>query len=78
MANITVRNLDDELVMQLKQRARSHNRSLEAEVRHILAAAANPHRWMDLRELADRIAAMTPRGQTQSDSSELLREDRDR
>ena len=39
MANITVRNLDDEVQRRLKQRAAEHGRSMEAEVRSILTAA---------------------------------------
>jgi len=36
MATLTVRNLDDGAYERLKDRARSHNRSLEAEVRDLL------------------------------------------
>ncbi len=39
MANITVRNLDDEVRRRLKQRAAEHGRSMEAEARSILTAA---------------------------------------
>ncbi len=39
MANITVRNLDDEVRKRLKQRAVEHGRSMEAEARSILTAA---------------------------------------
>ncbi|VTR76693.1 FitA-like ribbon-helix-helix domain-containing protein [Cellulomonas hominis] len=41
MATVTVRNLDDEVQRRLKQRAASHHRSMEAEVRAILSAAVN-------------------------------------
>lgn len=77
MANLTIRKLDDAVVARLKDRAKAHNRSLEAELREILAAAARPLAPVDLRTLAERIAAMTPEG-PQSDSTELLREDRRR
>lgn len=33
MATVTVRNLDDEVVKRLKQRAKENGRSLEAELR---------------------------------------------
>lgn len=36
MAEITVRNLDPDVVLLLTQRAAKHDRSLEAEVRDIL------------------------------------------
>ena len=39
MANITVRNLDDEVQRRLKRRAAEHGRSMEAEARAILTAA---------------------------------------
>jgi antitoxin FitA len=39
VANITVRNLDDEVQKRLKQRAAEHGRSMEAEARSILTAA---------------------------------------
>ena len=77
MANLTIRNLDDEIVEILKQRAKSHNRSLEAEARQILTDTAKPRAKADLRSLAERIAMMTP-GVGQTDSAKLLREDRRR
>lgn len=42
MANISVRNLDDNVQAELKARARKHGRSMEAEIRQILADAAKP------------------------------------
>ena len=40
MAQLVVRNLDDDVKDGLRRRARAHGRSLEAEVRDILRAAA--------------------------------------
>lgn len=78
MATITIRNLDDEAVRSLKERAKAHNRSLEAEVRQILTQQINrPWRGAELVARAQRIAAMTP-DVPQTDSVDLLREDRDR
>ncbi len=82
MANITIRNLDDGVVKRLKQQAKRHNRSLEAELREVLTAIANGSNGgtsssVDLVTLARRISAMTP-NVPQSDSTELLREDRQR
>jgi plasmid stability protein len=39
VANITVRNLDDQVQQRLKRRAAEHGRSMEAEARSILTAA---------------------------------------
>lgn len=78
MATVTIRNLDDEVVRQLKERARLHNRSLEAELREVLTRTAGASgRLKSLKREAERIAAATA-GRAHSDSTELVREDRDR
>ncbi len=77
MANLTIRNLDDEVVAKLKAQAKAHHRSLEAELRALLSeAAARPSREEFLKA-ADRIAAMTP-DVKQTDSTKIIREFRDR
>ena len=78
MANLTIRNLDDAVVERLKKRARDNERSLEAEVRTILKNVAGRLTGKEARTLAERITAMTPEGVEQTDSVELLREDRER
>ena len=77
MANVTIRNLDDKVVVRLKKRAKTSNRSLEAELREILTRAADTMTSRELRVIAERIATMTP-DVPQTDSAELIREDRDR
>jgi plasmid stability protein len=61
-------------VKALKARAKRNRRSLEAEVRELLrdVADGSPE---TLRELADRIAALTP-AVRQTDSTELVRANR--
>lgn len=76
MPTLTVRNVDPDVVAALKARARSNKRSVEAEVRLLLRDAVGGAR-PSLRELADRIAALTP-DVPQTDSTELVREDRAR
>jgi plasmid stability protein len=78
MPTLTIRNVDDEVVQRLKAQAKQHGRSLEAEAREILAQAAQKPTLSEFRERARRIAAMTPKDVKQTDSVELLREDRDR
>ncbi len=78
MANLTIRNLDDEIVEKLKARAKANGRSLAAEVRCILADAARQPTHAELRAWAERVSAMTPKGVKQTDSAKLIREDRDR
>ena len=77
MASVTIRNLDDDVVAALKHQAREHNRSLEAELRVVLTREVRGQTREDFLALADRIRAMTP-DVPQTDSAELIREDRDR
>lgn len=77
MSTLTVRNVDDDVVAALKARAKRNKRSLEAEVRMLLRDAVDRGSRTSLRELADRIAALTPKV-PQTDSTELVREDRAR
>ena len=78
MATITVRNVDDKLVAALKAQAKANRRSLEGEVRHLLAQQVLRHdRLEDFRERTARLAALTA-DRPQTDSALLLREDRDR
>ena len=43
MATVNVRQLDENVVRRLKRRAEANNRSLESEVRHILAGRAEEY-----------------------------------
>lgn len=78
MGRVTIRNLDDDVIVRLKARAKVNNRSLEAELRHILTQSAQRPSTTELLPEAHRIAAMTPKGVNQTDSTLLIREDRDR
>ena len=75
MAQVTIRNLDDEVVASLKIKAELHGHSLEQELREVLKRAAELTPEEKLA-VADRIAAMTPRPLA-TESAELIREDRD-
>ncbi len=78
MATITVRNVDDRLVAALKARAKANGRSLEEEIRRLLARQAPRRAGLgDFRERTARLAALTA-GRPQTDSALLPREDRDR
>ena len=72
---VVVRNLDPGVVAALKRRASRAGRSLERELRLILTREAGPDRSELIAE-ANRIRAMTPG--PLPDSTELLRQDRDR
>ncbi len=78
MGSLTIRNLDDDVIERLKARAKSHHRSLEAELRDLLSRASRQPLILDAVAEAKRIAAMTPKGVEQTDSTLLIREDRDR
>lgn len=75
MAQVIVRNLDEQVVSSLKIKAELHGRSLEQELRDILKRAAE----LTVEEklaLADRIRGMQARP-LETDSADLIREDRD-
>lgn len=78
MGSLTIRNLDDRVIDALKAQARSNQRSLEAEVRFLLTQRVERRvRMADFRERSGEIARMSA-GTPQTDSVELLREDRER
>ena len=76
MAQILVRDLDDETVKRLKDRARRNGRSLQGEARLILTRAAGLS-FNDARELARQWQRRLS-GRCLPDSTELVREDRQR
>ena len=75
MAQVLVRDLEDDVVERLKRRARHNGRSLEAELRIILANAIKPTIEEAMEEM--RRVREEFRGRHFSDSAELIREDRD-
>ena len=78
MGNLTIRNLDDRVIDALKAQAKANQRSLEAEVRYMLTQRVDRRvRMTDFRERSAEIARISA-GTFQTDSVELLREDRDR
>ena len=78
MGNLTIRNLDDRVIEQLKVQARANQRSLEGEIRFVLTERVDRRaRIVDFRERTGRLAAMTA-DVPQTDSVTLLREDRKR
>ncbi|MBX3330600.1 MAG: hypothetical protein KF722_09380 [Nitrospira sp.] len=76
MGQVIVRNLDDHVITALKAKAELHGQSLEQELRAILSRAALPNAQERIA-LADRIRALTPK-RRQTDSTTLIRKDRDR
>jgi hypothetical protein len=71
--------VSDEVLQKLESDARTHGRTIEQEAREVLeqSASRRPSR-AEVIERLRRTAAMTPRGVVQTDSTILIREDRDR
>ena len=77
MAQVVIRNLDEEVVARLKQRAAQRKVSLEESLREILTMAARPSREERIKRLRE-IRAMTPPLRPGAPLAEdLIREDRD-
>lgn len=75
MASLHVRNVDDEIVRRLKERAERNGRSAEAEHRAILSEMLGLER-PDFDELAARLRELT-KGRPHTPSELLQREGRD-
>jgi len=75
MANVLVRDLDDDVLKQLKASAKAHGRSLQAEIHDVLRNAS-ARRMAETRRLSAQWLRRL-RGTTQTDSAALIREDRD-
>lgn len=73
-ANLSVKNVPDEIVEQLRERARQNHRSLQGELMAILEEAVGPRR-LTLREASARLSYLPLKGDT--DSAKIIREDRD-
>jgi plasmid stability protein len=81
MATLTVRQLDDDVYEDLRARARANNRSVEAEVRQLIADHVQPKPEPDFSALFARLAAhrqaMREKYGVLSDSTEIIRQMRD-
>lgn len=79
MATINVRKLNDDVFRKLKLRAAANDRSLEGEVRHILARAVEGDDMTAKREafraLAEKLRGTTS-GKPQTPSEAIIRESR--
>lgn len=75
MANILVRNLDDDVLEQLKTAAKAHGRSLQAEIHEVLRNAS-ARRLAETRRLSAQWLKRLGSSK-QTDSSASIREDRE-
>lgn len=76
MAQLTVRNVPDEVAAALKARAAREGRSAEAEHRRILEAALRPEPAEDFFEAVRALRVKLPPGSPST--TDMIREDRDR
>lgn len=58
MGVLTIRNVDDDVIAALKARAKANHRSLEGELRHLLARQAVPRSTLGAVRERARMAAM--------------------
>jgi plasmid stability protein len=75
MANVFVRDLDDDVLKQLKAAAKMHGRSLQAEIHDVLGKAG-ARNLAQTRRLSTKWLKRL-RNASKSDSAALIREDRD-
>jgi len=73
---LSIRNLDDALMIGLKRRAARHGRSTEAEVREILRQALAGDTEANFDDLAAELRSLTA-GRHHTPAKQLLRESRD-
>lgn len=76
MASLHVRNVDDEIIRRLKERAAKHNRSAESEHRAILEAALPETSEKTFDEMAAELRARLA-GKHHTPAEILIRADRD-
>jgi len=77
MAVLKLKIADEALIERVRNSAARHNVSVEEEIVETLRARFAAERD-DLLRRADAIASMTPGGIAQRDSTDLVREDRER
>jgi antitoxin FitA len=76
VANLLLRDVDDEVLQRLKAAAKAHRRSLQAEIHDVLAQAS-ARSLAETRRLSARWLKRL-QGRAHSDSVALIRDDRDR
>ncbi|MBM6699235.1 hypothetical protein H7U32_02600 [Bifidobacterium pullorum subsp. saeculare] len=78
MGTLTIRRLDDQIIERLKDEARAHGRSMEAEVRSILeghTAAFIAHEEMTVGDFFDRIRTALDGGLRDNELEQPARND---
>lgn len=78
MKQVLIRDLDEDVIEELKDRAARHNRSLQGELKAIVTQVARGNRVDP--SLLRKIDALrnSLKGKIKGNSADLIREDRDR
>jgi plasmid stability protein len=74
--NLSIKNVPDEVVQRLRQRAAQRHRSLQGELLAIIEEAVRSEEDLSPAELLAAVRALGLR--TAGDSAEIVRADRDR
>jgi plasmid stability protein len=77
MPDVLVRGIDETVLEKIKDKAKRHHRSLQAELMTIITRASQQPNPLTELELMRKIRAANTKV-NKSDSADLLREDRDR
>jgi plasmid stability protein len=79
MAQVLIRGLSPALIQRWRDRAKSHNRSLEAELRELLASSIGPtpERYAEAVRFADKMRAKTA-GKVKGNTYDFIVEERER
>jgi len=78
MGDVLVRGVPDPIIQRIKARADRHGRSLQQELLRVLAEAADELDEHFLQGAREHRARYVAENRTFSDSTELIREDRER
>jgi plasmid stability protein len=78
MDTLTITDLEDTTVHSLRKSANANGHTVEEEAAMLIRRGLANSQALSRRERADAIAAMTPKGVVQTDSTLLIREDRER
>ncbi len=78
MANLTVRDVDDDVVEWFRRQAKAHQRSLEGEIRALMEREAKQRRMTTWLKRVDRLRKQVPRWKPgMPTAAELVREGRE-
>ena len=78
MGTLIIENVDEALINDLGRMAERNGVPLDVQAKKVLNDGVRMRDRSDLVARLEAVAAMTPRGIEQTDSVEMLREDRDR